>query len=86
MEKKREKMKKNGKIGENRKEIKILINGVERKVVEGTNLEQFLKELQVLEKTMAVAVNTQIVKREKWKTEILKDGDRIEALQFVGGG
>jgi sulfur carrier protein len=66
--------------------VKIVINGVEKEVREGTTLKELLEELKILEKVMAVAVNTQIVKREEWERFQLKEGDKIEALQFVGGG
>jgi sulfur carrier protein len=66
--------------------VKIVINGVEKEVREGTTLKELLEELKILEKVMAVAVNTQIVKREEWERFQLREGDKIEALQFVGGG
>ena len=66
--------------------MKIVINGVEKEVREGTTLKELLEELKILEKVMAVAVNTQIVKREEWERFQLRERDKIEALQFVGGG
>jgi sulfur carrier protein len=35
---------------------------------------------------MASAVNMEIVKKENWNNFIPKDNDKIELLQFVGGG
>jgi sulfur carrier protein len=39
-----------------------------------------------MEKVMAAAVNMEIVKKEDWDKKTLKEGDKIELLQFVGGG
>lgn len=66
--------------------IKIKINGMEKTIPQNTTVKKLLEDLKVLEKTMAVAVNMQIVKKENWDKYVLKEGDKIEALNFVGGG
>jgi len=45
-----------------------------------------LQELGIEEKTMASAVNMQVVKKEQWDTHTLNEGDKVEFLHFVGGG
>jgi thiamine biosynthesis protein ThiS len=35
---------------------------------------------------MASALNMEIVKQDAWKSALLKEGDTIELLDFVGGG
>ena len=35
---------------------------------------------------MAIAVNTQVVKKPLWESYILQNGDEVEILDFVGGG
>ena len=35
---------------------------------------------------MAAAVNMNIVKKDEWSSFIPKNDDKIELLQFVGGG
>lgn len=45
-----------------------------------------LKELSLAGKVMAAAVNMDIVKQDSWSTYYLKDGDKLELLDFVGGG
>ncbi len=66
--------------------MKIKIHGEEREVAEGITIAALLKELGVEEKTMAAAVNMEIVKKEAWERHPLKEGDRVELLHFVGGG
>jgi len=66
--------------------MKITINGIEKEIDKNTTIKKLLNELKVLDKTMAVAVNMKIVKKDEWDKYTLKEGDKIEALNFVGGG
>ena len=66
--------------------IKIKINGIEKKIPQNTTIKELLSSLNVLDKTMAVAVNMKIVKKDDWDKFVLKENDKVEALNFVGGG
>jgi len=66
--------------------MKIKINGVEKEINKNITIKKLLEDIKILDKTMAVAVNMQIVKKENWDKYVLNDGDRVEALNFVGGG
>ncbi len=66
--------------------MKIVINGEEKDFTEGTTLLELLKELSLEGKVMAAAINMDIVKQDSWSTCKLSDGDKLELLDFVGGG
>jgi sulfur carrier protein len=66
--------------------MKIVVNGQDREFRENATLLDILKELSLEEKVMAAAVNMNIVKQDEWKSYIIKDGDKLELLDFVGGG
>ena len=66
--------------------MKITINGEEREMNEGTTLQKLIEQLGLEDKVMAAAVNMEVVKQKKWSETILQDGDKIELLDFVGGG
>jgi len=66
--------------------MKITINGIEKDIPKNTTIKKLLESLQVLDKTMAVAVNMKIVKKDEWDKYIIQENDKIEALNFVGGG
>ena len=66
--------------------ITIKINGIEKEIPKNTTIKDLLSSLKILDKTMAVAVNMQIVKKDNWDKYILQNGDKVEALNFVGGG
>lgn len=64
----------------------ITINGESKNFAENTTLLMVLKELSLEGKVMAAAVNMDIVKQDSWGTHKLQDGDKLELLDFVGGG
>ena len=66
--------------------MKIIINGESKELSSAMSVEELLKELKILDRVMAVAINMEIIKKDNWATHKIKDGDKIEALEFVGGG
>ena len=66
--------------------MKIVVNGQDKEFHENITLEALLKELSLDGKVMAAAVNMDIVKQDSWSKHILVDGDKLELLDFVGGG
>jgi sulfur carrier protein len=69
-----------------REEMNLLINGETKSFNENITLQEVLKELSLEGKVMAAAVNMNIVKQDNWKSYKLSDGDKLELLDFVGGG
>ena len=66
--------------------MKIVINGEDKIFEEEISLKDIIISLKIEDKVMAAAVNMEIVKKEDWATFIPKDDDKLELLQFVGGG
>lgn len=66
--------------------MQLIINGETKEFQDGSTLLDILKSLSLEEKVMAAAVNMQIVKQDNWHNYMPKDGDRLELLDFVGGG
>jgi sulfur carrier protein len=66
--------------------MKLIINGETKEFSENTTLEKLLEELGLTGKVMAAAVNMEIVKQDKWDEYVLNDMDKLELLDFVGGG
>ena len=64
----------------------VIVNGETQEITEGTTMQQLLKLLQLEGKVMAAAVNMEIVKQNVWDQYVLNDGDKLELLDFVGGG
>ena len=67
--------------------MKLIINGEIKEFNEkNITLDKVLKILNLDDKVMAAAVNMSIVKQDNWGSYILSDMDKLELLDFVGGG
>ncbi|NPA28278.1 MAG: sulfur carrier protein ThiS [Epsilonproteobacteria bacterium] len=66
--------------------MKIVVNGQPINTQNSITIAQLLKELKVEDKVMAVAINMEVIKKDKWSTHQIKEGDKLELLHFVGGG
>jgi sulfur carrier protein len=66
--------------------MKLIINGEDQSFSDDNSLQDIISNLKIEDKVMAAAVNMEIVKKDNWNSFIPKDNDKIELLQFVGGG
>ena len=64
----------------------LIINGETKEFSDDSTLQNIITNLQIEDKVMAAAVNMNIVKKDDWNNFIPKNDDKIELLQFVGGG
>ncbi|TAJ79439.1 sulfur carrier protein ThiS [bacterium] len=64
----------------------VQINGEKREIAAGINVAQLLQELGIRGGRVVVELNRDIVSREAHDTTLLKEGDKIEIVHFVGGG
>ncbi len=63
----------------------IVVNGKE-KSTQSKTVQALLDEFNLNDKVMATAVNMNVVKKEDWSNFELSENDKVEFLQFVGGG
>ncbi|MGE4455424.1 MAG: sulfur carrier protein ThiS [Arcobacteraceae bacterium] len=66
--------------------MNLVINGETFSFESGKTIFDIMTELKIIDKVMAVAVNMNIVKKEEWSSFVPQENDKIELLQFVGGG
>ena len=66
--------------------IEVVENGLAKEFIDGTTLNDMIVSLEITDKVMASAVNMNIVKKENWNEYVLQNHDKIELLEFVGGG
>lgn len=64
----------------------LTVNGETQEYENGLTLLEMMKKLGISDKVMAAAVNMNIVKQDSWNTYVLNDDDKVELLDFVGGG
>jgi thiamine biosynthesis protein ThiS len=66
--------------------IEIQVNGTTREVEGGASVADLLKSLGLDGRTVVVERNRQILRRSEIEDVTLEAGDRLEVVQFVGGG
>ena len=65
---------------------KIQLNGDSYEINNGTNLNELLNKLKIQKNKVAIEVNGEIVEKNKYLNLILNKGDKVEIVQFIGGG
>ena len=66
--------------------MQIQLNGETRDVPEGLNVSKLLVHLGLNPARVAIERNLEILPRSAWEATQLASGDRLEIVQFVGGG
>lgn len=66
--------------------IRVRVNGEERVLAPSTSVADLLKDLGVSLPRVAVEFNREILPKPRYGETVLRDGDRLEVVQFVGGG
>lgn len=67
-------------------EMNIVVNGEARTVNDGTTVRDFLSELGLDPRYLAVEINQQVVPRATHAATCLQPGDQVEIVTLVGGG
>ena len=58
--------------------MKLIVNGEEKKFSDNATLQEIIRELKI--------EDMEVVKKDEWSRFTPNDGDKLELLQFVGGG
>lgn len=66
--------------------IQIELNGEAHSVDKGHTLQNLIDTLQMTGQALAVAVNRQVVSKQKWDGCVLQPHDRIDIVRAIGGG
>lgn len=64
----------------------IIVNDIKFTNADNMNLYDFLSREKYNLKLIAVECNKIIIPKSQYENTILKDGDRLEVVTFVGGG
>lgn len=66
---------------------KIIVNGEAQEVQLPLSLTELIKKNDVQQPEMvSVQVNDDFVDREEWDNVVIKEGDAVDFLYFMGGG
>ena len=66
--------------------MNIYVNGKLRQVPDDATAAGLIAELSLAGKRIAIEINQDIVPRSAYHQHVLRDGDRVEIVQAIGGG
>ena len=66
--------------------MEIVLNGEPRTAPEGQTVLALLEQLAIDPARVAIELDRRILKQPLWAETVLRPGDEIEIVQFVGGG
>ncbi|MBI3405002.1 MAG: sulfur carrier protein ThiS [Acidobacteria bacterium] len=66
--------------------MKVVVNGESCEIPEGLSVSQLLAHLGMNVGRIAIERNLDVLPRAQWETSSVREGDRFEIVQFVGGG
>ncbi|MGI6657533.1 MAG: sulfur carrier protein ThiS [Desulfobulbus sp.] len=64
----------------------LYVNGVKETSPSSLTIAQLVADKGLRPDGLVVELNREIIKQEQWAATVLRDGDRLELLNFVGGG
>ncbi len=66
--------------------MKIIINGRPREFTQQLSLEQLIDMLKLSPAHVVVELNSEILSADQFSSCLINENDRLEIIQFVGGG
>jgi sulfur carrier protein len=66
--------------------VEIILNGEPYTVDQPLTIVALLERLEIDERRVAVEHNLTIIKRHRFPDIIVDEGDKVEIVNFVGGG
>jgi thiamine biosynthesis protein ThiS len=66
--------------------LEIIVNGESQDVPNQITIEELISRIGLRSDRLAVERNHEVVSRSQWPSVLLKEGDRLEIIHFVGGG
>jgi sulfur carrier protein len=66
--------------------MQIELNGAPHELAENHNVQDLIASLDLANKSLAVAVNREVVPRSLWAQRVLQPSDRVDIVRAIGGG
>jgi len=67
-------------------DMQIILNGHKKEVPASLTVDGLLRHLDIKPERVAVEINEEIVRKATYAATDVKEGDRVEVVQFMGGG
>ncbi|MEW7289849.1 sulfur carrier protein ThiS [Aquimarina sp. 2304DJ70-9] len=69
-----------------RKKMTINVNNQLQSISDHSSIEGLLEQLNIVSNGIAIAINNEVVSKEKWSTIFLQKEDRVTIIQATQGG
>jgi thiamine biosynthesis protein ThiS len=66
--------------------VEIILNGEPYQIDQPLSVVALLERLEIDARRVAVEHNLTIIKRHRFPEVVVSDGDKVEIVNFVGGG
>jgi sulfur carrier protein len=66
--------------------VEFELNGASERAEAGLSVKELLARFGLAGRRVAVAINTEVVPRSRYELVRIREGDRVEVIQAVGGG
>ena len=66
--------------------MEIELNGAPHPIAENQSVQELIAALDLGNKSLAVAINREIVPRHLWPQRVLQASDRVDIVRAIGGG
>lgn len=66
--------------------MEIELNGAPHPITENLNVQELIASLDLANKSLAVAINREVVPRHLWPQRLLQPSDRVDIVRAIGGG
>ena len=63
-----------------------VLNGETRTAPTPLTVLELLRRAELLQRRVAVAINAEVVPKSRFAEVLIRDGDKVEVIQAVGGG
>ena len=67
-------------------DMHIILNGQKKEIPSGLTVRELLEHLDIKPERVAVEINEEIVRKATYPEAPVRENDRIEVVQFMGGG
>jgi thiamine biosynthesis protein ThiS len=66
--------------------VTIILNGDPHEIVRPVTVTELLAQLSIDSRRVAVEHNLVVLKRSRFDDVVVREGDQVEIVNFVGGG
>jgi len=66
--------------------MRVTLNGETRDLREGITVSDLIDDLGLVQRRIAVELNRGILPRDDYPQRLLREGDVLEIVHFIGGG